>query len=53
MNFRENIADIPDVVIPIRSEINFAIVRRFKEYGVEIPFSQRDIHMRMLISEPS
>ncbi len=30
----------------IRSEINQKIVRKFREMGVEIPFPQRDLHLR-------
>ena len=30
----------------IRSDINCAIVRKFRENGVEIPFPQRDLHVR-------
>lgn len=30
----------------IRSTINCAIVRKFREKGVEIPFPQRDLHVR-------
>jgi len=33
----------------IRSEINCAIVRKFREHGVEIPFPQRDLHVRSSI----
>jgi small-conductance mechanosensitive channel len=36
----------------IRSEINCAIVRKFREYGVEIPFPQRDLHLRSPLPLP-
>jgi small-conductance mechanosensitive channel len=32
----------------LRSDINFALLRKFDEYGIEIPFPQRDIHVRTL-----
>lgn len=35
-----------------RSEINCAIVRKFKEYGIEIPFPQRDLHVRSPLPVP-
>ncbi|MDF1543827.1 MAG: mechanosensitive ion channel [bacterium] len=31
-----------------RSEINCAIVRKFRESNVEIPFPQRDLHVKSL-----
>jgi len=36
-------ATIPGV---LRSDLNFAISRAFKEQGIEIPFPQRDIHIK-------
>jgi small-conductance mechanosensitive channel len=36
----------------IRSEINCAIVGKFREYGVEIPFPQRDLHLRSPVPLP-
>ena len=36
----------------VRSEINCAIVRKFRENGVEIPFPQRDLHVRSPLPVP-
>jgi len=36
----------------IRSEINIAIIRKFREYGIEIPFPQRDLHVRSPLPVP-
>jgi small-conductance mechanosensitive channel len=30
----------------LTSELNFAILKKFREHGVEIPYPQRDIHIR-------
>jgi small-conductance mechanosensitive channel len=30
----------------VRSELNIAIVRKFRENNIEIPFPQRDLHLR-------
>jgi small-conductance mechanosensitive channel len=30
----------------IQSEINSAIVQKFRKYGIEMPYPQRDLHMR-------
>jgi small-conductance mechanosensitive channel len=35
-----------------RSEINCAIVHKFRDYGVEIPFPQRDLHVRSPLPLP-
>jgi small-conductance mechanosensitive channel len=34
------------------SEINCAIVRKFREYDIEIPFPQRDLHVRSPLPVP-
>lgn len=36
----------------LRDEMNQAIVRKFKEYEIEIPFPQRDLHVRSGIDLP-
>lgn len=36
----------------VRNEINQAIIRTFAKYGVEIPFPQRDLHVRSSVKLP-
>jgi len=36
----------------VQSDINCAIVRKFRENGVEIPFPQRDLHLRSPLPTP-
>lgn len=43
-----NVKDHPQV----RNELNKAIVRKFREYSVEIPFPQRDLHVKSSIPVP-
>ena len=31
---------------PLASELYFSIFRAFREHGIEIPFPQRDLHLR-------
>ena len=38
--------DSPKIRALVTSEINCAIVKKFRENGVEIPFPQRDLHIR-------
>ncbi|OGU59669.1 MAG: mechanosensitive ion channel protein MscS [Ignavibacteria bacterium RBG_13_36_8] len=36
----------------VRSDINMSIIRKFKKYNIEIPFPQRDLHLRSSVSLP-
>lgn len=36
----------------IKNELNQALVRKFRDYGIEIPFPQRDLHVRSSIDFP-
>lgn len=45
MELRSWIGDVKDYP-RLRNELNQAIVRKFREYKVEIPFPQRDLHVR-------
>ena len=51
MTLRAWVAD-PKRHYVIRSEINCAIVRKFRERGVEIPFPQRDLHVKSPLPVP-
>lgn len=42
----------PEQYFRIRSEVNTAIVRKFREYKIEIPFPQRDLHIRSPLPVP-
>lgn len=51
MQLRSWISDVKDYP-QIRNELNQALVRKFREYGIEIPFPQRDLHVRSSVSLP-
>lgn len=38
--------------LKVRSDVNCAIVRKFRQNGVEIPFPQRDLHVRSPLPVP-
>jgi small-conductance mechanosensitive channel len=39
-----------DSALTVKSDLNFAIDKAFRENGVEIPFPQRDIHVRSTVA---
>ncbi len=51
MQLRTWIGDVKDYP-EIRNELNQAIVRTFRKYNVEIPFPQRDLHLRSSVEVP-
>jgi small-conductance mechanosensitive channel len=40
-------------VANVRSDINLAIWRGFREAGITIPYPQRDVHLRQVVLEPA
>lgn len=42
----------PKIHLQVRSDLNCAIVRKFRENNVEIPYPQRDLHVRSAIPIP-
>ena len=54
MNFelRVHLGDITQSPI-VQNDVRFAIVQRFREEGIEIPFPQRDLHVRAAASADS
>ncbi|GAB4323208.1 MAG: mechanosensitive ion channel [Candidatus Zixiibacteriota bacterium] len=42
----------PKRYYPVLSDLNCAIVRKFRERGIEIPFPQRDLHVRSPLPVP-
>jgi small-conductance mechanosensitive channel len=42
----------PEIYYKVRSELNCAIVRKFRDKEVEIPFPQRDLHIRSPLPVP-
>lgn len=51
MQLRAWVGDVKDYP-QIRNELNQAIVRKFRDYGVEIPYPQRDLHLRSTVELP-
>lgn len=51
MQLRAWVADVKHYP-RVRNKLNQAIVRKFREYGVEIPFPQRDLHVRSSVPVP-
>lgn len=51
MQLRAWVGDVKDYP-QIRNELNQAIVRKFRDYEIEIPFPQRDLHVRSSVSLP-
>lgn len=45
LTLRVWVAD-PKKHLAVKSEINVAIVKKFRENNIEIPFPQRDLHVR-------
>ena len=46
---RGYLSDINNI-LAVSTDIRFEIFRRFKQAGIEIPFPQRDVHMRLVDS---
>ena len=44
------VADVTEGRMLPQSEVMFSIWRKFKQHGIEIPFPQRDIHIRSAVS---
>lgn len=51
MQLRAWIGDVKDYPV-IRNELNQAIVRKFRERGIAIPFPQRDLHLKSTVPLP-
>ena len=51
MQLRVWVANVKDRY-GLRNELNQAIVRKFDEYEIEIPFPQRDLHVRSSVDVP-
>lgn len=51
MQLRAWVADVKDYP-QIRNNLNQAIVRKFRENDIEIPFPQRDLHVRSSVKLP-
>ena len=52
LELRVWISDPQEGLSNVRSDINLAIWRAFKQHGITIPFPQRDVHVRQNIELP-
>jgi small-conductance mechanosensitive channel len=54
LNFLLRVFSVNQVKTPLRlkSDLYFSIFRVFGEHGIEIPFPQRDVHVRSIASPP-
>jgi small-conductance mechanosensitive channel len=52
LELRVWISDPQEGISNVRSDINLAIWRAFKQHGITIPFPQRDVHVRQNVELP-
>jgi small-conductance mechanosensitive channel len=53
LELRVWLTDPEEGVGNVRSDINLAIWRGFKEAGITIPYPQRDVHLRQVDAPPA
>jgi len=40
-----------DKSLSVRSDLNYAIIKRFREAGIEIPYPQRELRVRETVEK--